>query len=186
MIEQYKQLINYYLKAKDRHQPHLMDLAFSEDATLAMKVNTDAIDFPSEVAGRNNITDTLVRNFHEKFDNVYTLCVNDSAVELTNELRCQWLVGMTDVTSGLAKVGHGDYHWQFKHDNDSNTLKVQKLTIIIDDMAELPATTTTPVLSWLDSLPYPWASFTELALSPPNIPIIHEFLAKKKVNPIAP
>lgn len=176
MNEKYKQLVSLYVRAKDRHQPHLMALTFEEDATLRMVVNTDAITFPPEAAGLENITGTLVNDFHARFNNVYTFCINESEVEFTNELRCTWLVGMTDSETGALRIGCGEYHWEFNKRKSNDEFRVRQLVIVINSMIVLPAESALVVLPWLDTLPHPWISLSDLSVSTPDVSIIHEFL----------
>ncbi|MGH1440502.1 MAG: hypothetical protein ACRBBR_10350 [Cellvibrionaceae bacterium] len=176
MSDIYKELIGYYIKAKDYHRPHLMEMAFAEDAVLEMEVNTSAINFPSKVLGRDNITATLVKKFHEQYDNVYTLCINDGVINMENGLQCQWLVGMTDVESGSFRIGYGHYLWRFATSGEGSACRVEHLTITIQNMVVLPAESASLVLPWFDSLSYPWAFLSDLSLEVPNVPILHEFL----------
>lgn len=176
MKEQFRQLINFYIKAKDHHQPYLMELAFAEDANLKMVVNTDAIAFPAETLGLKNISAVLVEDFHTRFDNVYTFCVSDSVLEFENELRCTWLVGMTDIDSGSLRLGYGEYHWEFTKHASTDKLRVQKLVIVINSMNVFPEEKASLVLPWLDSIPHPWSTLSDISMSAPDISSIHEFL----------
>lgn len=175
MNDKYKQIVNLYIRAKDRHHPHLMRLAFAEDAILKMEVNTDTITFPTESIGLQNITATLVREFHQRFENIYTFCINDSAEELEDEFRCRWLVGMTGIDSGCLRVGYGNYHWKFDKNNNGD-LRAQQLNIFIHNMTVLPVSSAAFVMPWFDILPHPWLSYEELSSSAPDLSVIEEFL----------
>lgn len=162
----YKLLINRYIKAKDSNKPHLMKSVFSANAVLEIKVNSDNISFPPIVTGCKQITETLITEFSQSYENVYTICVADTVQLSSGTLNCRWLVGMTETSSGLQKVGFGDYLWVFDHTNDK---LVSQLTIIIDSMVILPSERQSELMPWLDSLPAPWALSSEVLPSMPNI-----------------
>jgi len=175
--KEYKDLINLYIRAKDHHQPHLMGLAFAPDAVLTMEVNTDAIDFPSNIVGLKGITDILINEFHVQYQNVCTFCVSDTVNTRDNELQCQWLVGMTDTKSGAPRIGYGTYHWKFTSQNIGKETLVRQLRINIANMVVLPENSTAVVLPWLGALPHPWVMYSDIASSAPDLPIINEFLS---------
>lgn len=66
-----------YINAKDSNRPHLLDTAFTADASLRMHVFTDAISLPPALVGREAIADTLVRRFNQTYENIYTLCIGE-------------------------------------------------------------------------------------------------------------
>ena len=113
MTNTFIEKITTYISAKDNHKPHLMESAFTVDATLTMRVDTAAISFPSEVHGRDKISETLVRNFHAQYENVYTFCIKDSIAVDAENLNCRWMVIMTEKETGLPRIGYGDYFWVF-------------------------------------------------------------------------
>ena len=63
-------LIETYFNAKDGNRPHLMRRAFHEHAVVEMSVRTQAISFPPWLNGCDAITDTLVRQFGQTYENV--------------------------------------------------------------------------------------------------------------------
>ena len=160
-----KSLINHYINAKDNNKPYLMQCAFLESAVLEMNVNTQAIHFPPETEGRKNITQLLVRDFNQQYENVFTFCIEDSIVIKDNILSCQWLVGMTDKQSGEIKVGCGLYDWAFKE-------KVERFTITLDYMDILSSQHTLAVFNWLCSLSYPWVSKNTVLTTTPAIKML--------------
>lgn len=104
MKNEYRTIISMYIKAKDESKPHLMKSIFSENATLRMKVQTENISFPSDVTGLNEITETLIRDFNNSYENIYTICLSDTIEQREDVLNCRWLVGMTEKDSGLSRV----------------------------------------------------------------------------------
>lgn len=176
MKENYQQLIDLYIRAKDRHQPYLMTRVFAEDATLKMVVDTEIVAFPSTTMGLDNITDILVKQFHTRFENVHTVCVTESSIVSDDVLRCTWLVGMTDVESGSLRIGYGVYDWTFGHRAVTDKPCVQHLEIHIKTMIDVSAELTQSVLPWFSSLPHTWVSLSEIALNAPDVPVIHEYL----------
>ncbi|WP_019717036.1 hypothetical protein, partial [Pseudomonas syringae] len=97
--------IRQYIKAKDGNRPHLLDQAFASDAVLDMVVHTGSISFPPHVEGIGPIGDVLVRRFGQTFENVYTFCIGLPPEPQARTFQCKWLVGMSDKSSGEARVG---------------------------------------------------------------------------------
>lgn len=152
--------IHHYLLAKDGNRPHLMEEAFSEDAILAMQVNTESIAFPPLSLGRDAIADLLVRRFGESYENVYTFCLTPSPGQPVSDFSCGWLVAMTDKKGGNVRVGCGRYDWRFE---DATGL-AERLAIQVEVMQILPPAAKEPVMKWVASLPYPWCT-TETAIA---------------------
>jgi hypothetical protein len=147
-------VIHRYLMAKDGNRPHLMAGAFSEDATLAMQVNTSGIAFPPLSCGREAIADVLVRRFGQSYENVYTFCLAPPPRQAVSEFSCAWLVAMTDKAGGNVRVGCGRYDWRF----EAGTGLAEHLAITVEMMRILPPAALEPVMQWAASLPYPWCA----------------------------
>lgn len=175
MNMRYKSLVSQYIKAKDNNKPHLMDKVFSEQASLKMIVQTDNISFPAEVSGLDKITRTLVLDFNNSYDNIYTLCLTDTVDQHQNRnhLNCRWLVCMTEKSSGSSRLGYGDYQWNFE---EKTSGLARLLTITIDNMILLPDELQPDVLSWFDNLPYPWVLSSELRATMPDIELLNDTL----------
>lgn len=148
MALSFTNLITTYINAKDSNKPHLMSRVFSEDATLNMIV----ISFPSKVIGLEDITATLVEDFSMKFENVYTICLEDTIQRDDEKFFCQWLVVMNDKITKESKVGIGEYVWIRK---DS---LITSLDIKIKEMSIVDAKYQNDVLDLVSSFPYPWAN----------------------------
>jgi len=146
--------IQQYINAKDGNRPHLLDQAFTADATLDMVVRTGSISFPGHVEGREAIGDVLVRRFGQTFENVYTFCLGTPPPMAAKAFQCTWLVAMSDKHSGEVRVGCGMYDWQFEPESNL----AEGLTITIEHMATLPATDLAPVMAWASTLDYPWCN----------------------------
>ena len=161
--EEGSRLVQTYLKAKDENRPHLMALAFHEQAVVEMSVRTQAISFPPWLNGRDAITDTLVRQFGQTYENVYSFCLQRPLAPLrANAFHCDWMVAMTDKATHRVRVGAGRYAWHFRH--DANAWSIDYLGIEIAAMEILPASDMPMIESWLQSLGYPWAC-PEVALT---------------------
>ena len=130
-----------------------MKAAFSDSATLDMKVKTESISFPAHSVGLDAITNGLVRNFNQTYENVYTLCLSDSLKYQKNTMSCNWLVGMTEKEGGNIRVGCGKYDWRF---NDETPNLAIHLTITIEHMLVLTPDHANQVMEWLGKLPYPF------------------------------
>lgn len=157
-------IVHTYLLAKDENRPHLMKDAFSETATLEMLVKTDRIAFPALSHGRAAITDVLVRKFGQTYENVYTFCLQRPAG--TPEFSCDWLVGMSDKTSGTVRIGCGRYDWRFGR---GAPYLAEHLLITIEAMQTLATDQLDIVFSWLTSLPYPWCTAEQALATAPAI-----------------
>ena len=144
--------ISTYIQAKDTNRPQLMKQAFAVDCELEMAVRTDAISFPSSAKGLEQITQVLVTNFGDQYENVRTFCLSRPNSDYPPYFRCDWLVGMSAKQGGAVRVGCGHYGWHFGSDDDG---RVKKLAIDIEVMCVLPAERTKPIMQWLAALPYP-------------------------------
>ena len=157
IAQTHRNLVRNYIRAKDENRPHLMDKVFADSAILNMELKTKNIAFPSEVIGRDAITDVLVRRFSSSYENVYTYCLSDSLDDTSQQLFCKWLVIMSDKEDGSVRIGCGQYHWCFTGDvSPSLDPLVNRLTITIDHMSVLPSETQSQFLGKQNHLSYPW------------------------------
>ncbi len=161
-----------YILAKDGNRPHLMDAAFTPDATLKMVLHTDAISFPPASHGRTAITDTLVRRFNLKYENIYTLCVGPPPEAGVQAFACDWLVAMSQKQYGAVRIGCGRYDWSFTPTGE----RVRALTITIEDMALMQPDTLAPVMAWVSALPYPWCPRAEFSRTAPRLAGVEQTL----------
>ncbi|MBN3752640.1 hypothetical protein G3N95_06785 [Paraburkholderia sp. Tr-20389] len=171
-----KDSIESYILAKDGNRPHRMTDAFAPDASLAMTVKTAAIAFPQETQGRDAIAAVLVSDFALKYENVYTFCVGAMPEHGQREFSCDWLVCMTEKTTGAARVGYGRYDWT----GEAHTAHVTQLHITIEEMETLPATSAGSVLRWASSLPYPWCERAALNRDAPGNAILRRIIEQLK------
>lgn len=160
--------IKKYILAKDGNRPHLLNSVFAEEAVLQMVVRTDSISFPSSSVGREEIADTLVRQFNQKFENIYTICIGSQPKTESEEFSCNWLVVMSEKQDGALRVGCGRYDWKFEHTEN----KAQSLVITIDTMEHVPDVLLAPAMTWVSSLPYPWCELSVVANAPPDVPAV--------------
>jgi hypothetical protein len=165
-----KRAIEGYISAKDGNHPHLIEEAFTRDAKLSIRVNSSNISFPSETKSSIEISNVLVTQFSQRFENVYTLCVCDPPEDMSDTFVCMWLVCMTEKESDSVRVGLGKYEWQL----DASEQKIQNLAITIDQMHVLEKKHRSSVLNWIRRLPYPWCSNELIALAIPDIPVRQE------------
>jgi len=170
-------LINRYLQAKDHNRPHLMAAVFSESAQLTMKVKSGEVVFPAATVGLNAITDVLVREFNQRFENIYSRVLRDSVQEENGVLSCRWLVVMSEKQQRLVCVGGGEYRWQF---NDAKPLRVSRLGIQIEQMIRLQPTLSDALMAWPQSLSDPWCDTFKALTNMPELPQLiplREYLA---------
>ncbi|MEH6579588.1 MAG: hypothetical protein V7731_21230 [Amphritea sp.] len=171
-------IVRSYIRAKDENRPHLMGKVFTDSATLEMVLNTDNISFPAITSGVEAITDVLVRQFSQTYENVYTYCLLDSSENSKDELSFRWLVGMNERESGSVRVGCGRYNWHFN--NQAYTL-VDHLIITIEEMAVLPPESIGQIMDWFDTLPYPYCESKMMDEHMPDIDLLNT-IRKKAVQ----
>ncbi|MGH1428106.1 MAG: hypothetical protein ACRBEE_09205 [Arenicella sp.] len=157
-----KETISTYIKAKDDNKPHLMKDVFENSASLSMKVKSDAISFPSESQGLDSITNILVSDFSQKYENVYTFCMSDSIMFDEENTLCKWVVVMTDRKEGNIRVGFGGYKWVFNND------LVKQLTISIEYMIALEKMQSEEIFLWTNKKNYPWCDSGEFLKGVPE------------------
>jgi hypothetical protein len=161
-----ERLIHTYFRAKDENRPHLMRQVFSADATLEMTLKTEGISFPATATGLAAITEALVSSFNQKYENIYSFCLDRPHPELgSNRFSCDWLVGMSEKGSGDLRVGCGRYDWAWS--NVSGL--AERLKITIETMQVLPPDCLEPVYDWLLRTPYPWSTADAAARHAPRI-----------------
>ena len=173
-----------YLHAKDENRPVYMAQAFAADAVLKMTLRTPAIAFPPEAHGLDAITETLVRTFSHTYENVFTFYLAHPGSEtVLTSYACDWLVGMTDKTTGDVRIGCGRYDWEFQ----TQPHLASGLTITIETMLTLPTDTAPAIFGWLTTLPYPWADPQCVTQTAPPIealaPVMHWIRRNNPVHP---
>jgi hypothetical protein len=162
LSKKHKDVIGLYIQSKDNNKPHLMKSVFEGVANLSMEVKTDEIVFPSETTGIEDITNILVRNFNQKYGDIYTFCITDSVTSDGKQTLCKWVVVMSDKEDGNIRVGYGDYKWTFNIDLVSN------LTILIEKMIVIDKNHSTEIFSWLKKQAYPWCDSSDLLKEVPT------------------
>jgi len=143
-----------YFRGKDENRPRYIERAFAPNATLDMALRTEAIAFPARTQGNAAIADVLARDFGRRYDNVHTYAMARPGRDaVLSDYCCDWLVVMTEKDSGQVRVGCGGYDWRFEAEPPH---RVCALTITIETMLTLPASSRDIVYAWVDDLPYPW------------------------------
>lgn len=170
-------VLRSYFHAKDENRPHLLEDVFAPDAELVIRNQSANIAFPSFTQGRLAIAEVLVRSFALSYENIYSFYLS-RPLPGVREFTCPWLVGMSERSSGLVRVGCGTYEWAFAPDAPH---VASRLVIIIEAMQVLPLTESERVFTWLRALNYPWSS-SQAALHgiPPNklLSPIKQFLSR--------
>jgi hypothetical protein len=134
-------------------------------ATLHTVVKAGSISFPPISTGLESISDVLIRQFAQTYENVHTFCL--AAPPRSDEITfsCGWLVGMSEKQTRAVRVGCGRYDWLFQ---SQAPRLVERLTITIDLMESLVPNSLNQVIDWLSRLPYPWCPpQIALASAPP-------------------
>lgn len=160
--------IRRYVQAKDSNRPFLLDDSFAENATVQMHVQTESIAFPPSLLGREAIADTLVRQFNQQYENIYTLCIGAETEIVAQDFSCKWMVVMSEKLTRDLRIGCGRYDWKF----DRRNSKIQSLTITIDLMETATVSSLVPVLEWVSGLSYPWCELSVITKEQPNIPSV--------------
>jgi len=113
-IQSAQERIEAYIRAKDSNRPHLMARAFAQDATLQMVVKTESISFTPISKGLESISDVLVRQFGQTYENIHTFCLAAPSRNDEITFSCGWLVGMSEKQTSIVRVGCGRYDWLFQ------------------------------------------------------------------------
>lgn len=158
-------VLRTYLRSKDENRPHLTPRVFTDDAVLHVHLRTGSIAFPSVTRGRCQITDVLVSSFAMSYENVYTYCMARPA-DGVDRYACDWMVVMTEKTSGSVRVGCGRYDWGF---DAARSGLADRLVITIEQMLALPPAEQAAVFRWVDTLAYPWTTPAQVAAGAPDI-----------------
>lgn len=153
-----------YFHAKDENRPHILERVFDPGAELVVVNHADSISFPARTAGREAITDVLVRNFAQTYENIYSFYLRRLSVEV-EEFSCGWFVAMSEKHSKSARVGCGRYDWAF---SEVAPHLAAHLTITIHAMQVLPPAELPTVLAWAQALSYPWCTAAEVARNAPS------------------
>jgi hypothetical protein len=161
-----RETVEAYLRAKDENRPYLMERAFAEDATLEMIVNSGSISFPPISKGLRSISDVLVRQFAQAYENTHTFCLASPPADGDATFSCNWLVGMSEKDSRMVRVGCGRYDWRF---HPQGSCLAERLTITIDLMQSLAPANLLPIMSWVSQLPHPWCPAQTAARDAPSL-----------------
>ena len=153
-----------YLHAKDENRPHILERVFDPNAELVVVNHASSIAFPARTVGREAITDVLVRNFAQTYENIYSFYLRRPSVEV-EEFSCGWLVAMSEKQSKSARVGCGRYDWAF---SEVAPYLATHLTITIHAMQVLPPTELITILAWVRALSYPWCTAEEVVHGAPR------------------
>jgi hypothetical protein len=153
-----------YFHAKDENRPHILERVFDPGAELVVVNHADSISFPARTTGREAITNVLVRNFAQTYENIYSFYLGRPSAE-AEKFSCGWLVAMSEKQSKSARVGCGRYDWAF---SEAAPHLATHLTITIDAMQVLPPAELTTVLAWVRALSYPWCTAEEVARIAPS------------------
>jgi hypothetical protein len=167
-------VLRNYFHAKDENRPRILDSTFALDATLEVKNRTSAISFPARTVGRNAIADVLVRDFGKTYENVYSFYLSRPGKQ-QRTFTCDWLVAMTEKSTGAVRVGTGSYDWTF---DDGPPHLATSLVITIASMQVLPASAMPAVFAWVSRLSYPWSSASEVRAAVPNLPEVQAVLTR--------
>jgi hypothetical protein len=166
-----QQWIEAYLDAKDGNRPHLMRRSFAHDAELTVHVKTEDIAFPPVIRGRDEITRIMVSGFAALYENVYTFCIGAPPDEASGRFVCDWIVCMTEKSSGAPRLGFGQYVWRF------GQAGVSSLGIKIEEMRVLGREYAMPILEWADSMAYPWCDPQQLSQNLPELDVLQRVAA---------
>ena len=167
-----EQVLRNYLHAKDENRPHLLGVTFHADAVVEVLSHSEAISFPAVTQGREAISDVLVRQFGQTYENIYSFYLSRPS-GAADAFSCPWLVAMMVKADGAVRVGCGRYDWTF---GTQPPRLASRLVITISAMAVLPNSTADSVLGWILGLPYPWATLDRILANAPDISAVREVL----------
>jgi hypothetical protein len=167
-----EQVLRNYFHAKDENRPHLLGDVFDADAVLEVLNHSDAISFPAVTQGREAISDVLVRQFGQCYENIYSFYLSRPS-GVADAFSCPWLVAMTVKADGAVRVGCGRYDWTFR---SQSPRLASRLVITISAMTVLPASAADAVLGWILRLPYPWITRDRVDADALDIPSVRAVL----------
>jgi hypothetical protein len=143
----------------------MLEHVFEPGAELVVVNHASTISFPARTVGREAITEVLVRNFGQTYENVYSFYLRRPQ-GLAEAFSCGWLVAMSEKQSKSVRVGCGRYDWSFAK---AAPHLATHLTITIQAMQILPPAELAAVLAWVQALNYPWCAAEEAARASPSI-----------------
>jgi hypothetical protein len=162
-------IVNTCLLARDGNRPYLMRRVFAADAEVEIRVRAPGIAFPAAATGLAAIEDALCRRFATEFENVHTFALARPAGANRRHFPCHWLIGMAGKGDGPIWVGCGRDDWHFAPDVHC---LVERLTITVELMQELPAAELAPVMDWITALPHPWSTPGGAIAAMPALPAL--------------
>ncbi|MFK7964929.1 MAG: hypothetical protein AB8C46_13280 [Burkholderiaceae bacterium] len=154
--------IEFYIRAKDQHQPALITEAFDPAAVVTIEARTDTISFPPVLSGRELIEQVLVKDFAVAWQDVRTFCFCHPGCEQRPAFTCQWMVAMHSRSGEGGRLGYGTYDWSFAAESG----KVRALSIRIDEMLVVPERQAPALVKWAGGLSYPWITLDEIGANP--------------------
>jgi hypothetical protein len=165
-------VLRNYFRAKDEDRPDLMGEVFCEDAALTIRVKAASISFPESSRGLAAITDALIRQFRQSYDDVRSFYLDRPGSAIA-EFSCDWLVGMSERSSGNVRVGCGRYDWKFQ---PAPPRLATDLLITIEVMEILSPSYLDGVQAWFRRLSYPWTSAPQVVAAAPAIEALNPVL----------
>ncbi len=147
-----------------------MSRVFTVAARVEIKMKTQSIAFPAGAVGLDDITDVLISQFSQNYENVYTFCLFDSSENHENKFSCDWLVVMTEKNGGGLRVGCGSYNWSFDHQQE---ILADHLIITIEQMILLSPDSYDQIFAWVTKLPYPRCSADEMLETMPSLALLN-------------
>jgi hypothetical protein len=169
-VKRQQEIVQRYICAKDKNRPELMSRIFTVAARVEIKMKTQSIAFPAGAVGLDAITDVLIRQFSQNYENVYTFCLFDSSENHENKFSCDWLVVMTEKNGGGLRVGCGSYNWSFDHQQE---ILADHLIITIEQMILLSPDFYDQIFAWVIKLPYPRCSAVEMLETMPSLALLN-------------
>jgi hypothetical protein len=169
-VNNYQEIIQRYICAKDKNRPELMPRVFTIAARLEIVMKTHTIVFPLGADGLDAITDVLISQFSQNYENVYTFCFFDASENHENKYSCEWLVTMTEKNGGSVRVGCGSYNWSFDHQQE---ILADQLIITIEQMILLSPDCYDQIFSWVTKLPYPGCGAVEMLQTMPSLVLLN-------------
>ena len=158
-------VLRNYFHAKDENRPHLLERVFEPSAELVVVDHADTMSFPARTVGREAITDVLVRNFGQSYENIYSFYLRRPQAG-AQAFSCGWFVAMSEKKSRSVRVGCGRYDWSFAQ---TKPHLATHLTITIQAMQLLPPAELATILAWVQALNYPWCAVEEVARLSPGV-----------------
>lgn len=150
------ELLEYYIKGKDKDEYKILEKIYDDNAEVAFEIASNQISFPETIHGNIEIARVLSKDFNQIYSKIKTYYLSLPSRNTGDIENQKWLVVMRDINSAKTRVGTGYYNWEFVL--RENTLRIKKHKIYIHSMIEIEDIEMSELIRIQSSLNYPWTT----------------------------